>query len=684
MHPSSPFLESFAIVLCVAAATTVACQRLKLPVVMGYLAAGVLIGPHAPPLLVADKDTITTLSEMGIILLMFSIGMELSVRKLVEVGPKSGAVCLIEMGLMAILGYLVARLLGFPPIECAFVAAMVSISSTTIIARTFDEHRVRQKLREGVFSALVMEDVVAVLLIAVLTTLAMTQSFDIAALAAAAGRLTVFLMVLMVVGVLVVPRLIRSVVALNRPETTLVTAVGVCFAAALAAQRYEYSVALGAFLAGCLVAESGEGHRIGIQIRPLRDIFTAVFFVSVGLSIDPMQLLAEWRLIALFSVIVVVGKFVGVTLGFFLVGNSIRQATQAGAAMGQIGEFSFIIVGLGVALNAIDSRWLPVAVGVSCLTIMLTPFAVSRSARFGEWIEARLPRPLQTFASLYGTWVEQLGRAQTATHVRAKAMRLVRLIVIDAALLVGILITGAVGSDELATYLKKSLPAAADFMRWLVVAGFVILAAPLALGLFRLIRALGRELAISALPPAPDGGVDFAQAPRRTFVVTLQLGITAIVLLPCVAITQPFIPGIKGALPLPLILGIAAFAFWRSATQLQGHVRAGAQALAEAVAVSARGPGESMDEMEQLLPGLGQLASHRIEPDSAWCRRSLGELNLRATTGASILAIRRGEDAVLTPDGRELLKPGDVLVLAGTDEALTAARQALNSGARFE
>ncbi len=684
MHGSSAFLESFAIVLCVAAATTVACQRLKLPVVMGYLAAGVLIGPHAPPLLVADKDTITTLSEMGIILLMFSIGMELSVRKLIEVGPKSGAIALIEMGLMLFLGYLIARLLGFTPVECAFIAAMVSISSTTIIARTFDEQRVPQRLREGVFGALVIEDVIAILLIAVLTTLAMTQSFDIGALASAAGRLGIFLMVLMIVGMLVVPRLIRSVVALNRPETTLVTAVGVCFAAALAAQRYEYSVALGAFLAGCLVAESGEGHRIGVQIRPLRDIFTAIFFVSVGLSIDPLQLLAEWQLIALFSAVVVLGKFVGITLGFFAVGSSVRQATQAGAAMGQIGEFSFIIIGLGVSLKAVDPRLFPIAVGVSCVTILLTPIAVSRSARLGEWIEARLPRPLQTFASLYGTWVEQLGRAQGTSQVRAKAKRLVRLIVVDALLLVAILITGVIGGDELAAFLKKRLPEAADIMRWLVVVGFVVLAAPLALGLFRLIRALGHELAISALPPAPEGGVDFAQAPRRTFVVALQLGITAIVLLPCFAIAQPFVPGIKGAVPLPVILGVAAFFFWRSATQLQGHVRAGAQALAEAVVVSGKVHGESMDDMEQLLPGLGQLQAYPLLATSAWIDRSLADLNLRAQTGASVLAIRRGEQSVLTPDGKEVLRAGDVMVLAGTHDAIGAAKQLLASTSRLE
>ena len=502
MHGDAHFLESLAIVLCVAAATTVLCQRVHLPVVLGYLIAGVLIGPHAPPLLVVDSTTIATLSELGVILLMFYIGMELSLRKLVEVGPRGFAVVLVEMGLMLFLGYLAGRLAGFTPIECAFLAAMLSISSTTIIARTFEDQRVAVRVREQIFGALVIEDIFAILLIALLTTLATTRSFDFAGLASAAGRLGIFLTVLMLVGLLIVPRLIRFVVALKRPETTLVTAVGVCFAAALAAQRYEYSVALGAFLAGCLVAESGEGKRIAVQVRPLRDVFTAVFFVSVGLSIDPAQILAQSGWILLFASLVVFGKFIGVAIGFFATGSAVRASAQAGLAMGQIGEFSFIIASLGVGLGAVDSRLYPIAVGVSCVTILLTPFAVKHSAQIGEWIDGRLPRALQTFVALYGSWIEQLGKARQRGTLGARVGRLARLIVLDAALLVAVLIAASVGSDEVAAFLKRKLPLAADVVRWVVAISFVALAVPMALGLFRLIRALGRALALAALPAA--------------------------------------------------------------------------------------------------------------------------------------------------------------------------------------
>lgn len=682
MHGDSLFLESLAVVLCVAAATTVLCQRVRLPVVLGYLLAGVLIGPHMPPLLVADAGIIGTLSQLGVILLMFYIGMELSLRKLAEVGPRGFAVVLVELGLMLSLGYVAGRLAGFNPIECAFLAAMLAISSTTIIARTFEEQQVPARMREQVFGTLVIEDIFAILLIAMLTTLATTRSLDFAGLAAAAGRLGIFLTVLMMVGLLIVPRLIRFVVSLKRPETTLVTSVGVCFAAALAAQQYQYSVALGAFLAGCLVAESGEGKRIAAQVRPLRDMFTAVFFVSVGLSIDPAQLLAQSGWIVLFSALVVFGKFIGVAIGFFATGSAVRASAQAGLAMGQIGEFSFIIAGLGVSLGAIDSSLYPIAVGVSCVTTLLTPFAVKHSGRIGEWIDGRLPRPLQTFVSLYGSWIEQLGEARQRGTLGARVGRLTRLILLDAALLVALLIASSVGGDEVATFLKRKLPFAADAVRWSVAFGFVALAVPLALGLFRLIRALGVALALAALPAAPEGHVDFAQAPRRAFVVALQLGLMLLVALPCLALLQPFLPGIRGTLPLLLLVLVAGYAFWRSATQLQGHVRAGAEALVAAVAVpgaTADEQAQALDQMEQLLPGLGDLASFALEPGNPWLGRTLAEVNLRAVTAATVLAIRRGDDAVLTPDGKQALQQGDVLILTGTHDAIDGARVHLRS-----
>jgi CPA2 family monovalent cation:H+ antiporter-2 len=680
MTGESHFLQSLAVVLCTAAATTVVCQRIKLPPVLGYLAAGVLIGPNAPILLVQDTDIIQTLSELGVILLMFYIGMELSLKKLGEVGAKGAAIGMVEMGLMLFLGTLAGRLAGFGAIESAFLAAIVTISSTTIIAKTFEDQTVPVALKNQVFGVLVIEDVVAILLIALLTTLATTKAFSFNELALAAGRLGIFLAVLVIVGLVVVPRLIRFVVRLNKPETTLVTAVGVCFAAALAAEMFGYSVALGAFIAGCLIAESGESHRISLQVRPLRDVFTAVFFVSVGMSIDPLQVWANLPLILGLVTLVVLGKFVGVAIGFFATGSSIRMATRGGMAMGQIGEFSFIIAALGVSLQAVDPSLYPIAVGVSAITVLITPFAVAGSDRVASFVDHKLPRPIQTFAALYASWLEQLAESRDRASLGAKVGRLGRWIVIDAALFIALVIAASAGSDELAAWLALKLPVAAEPLRWAVLGGFALLAIPMLLGLFRLVTALGRTLALAALPKAKDGDVDFAHAPRRAFVVSLQLGLLVLVLLPCMAILQPFLPTF-GFVPLLLILLLTAIVFWRRATQLQGHVRAGAQALVEAVARPGQSHDEqadALDQMESLLPGLGDLAPFPIAVGSPVAGQRLADIDLRSHTGATVLAIRREGESVLTPDGSEALRVGDILVLAGTHEAIAAARALLS------
>jgi CPA2 family monovalent cation:H+ antiporter-2 len=250
-----------------------------------------------------------------------------------------------------------------------------------------------------------------------------------------------------------------------------------------------------------------------------------------------------------------------------------------------------------------------------------------------------------------------------------------------------VLIAASAGSDEIGVFLGKRLPLAVDAVRWIVVVGFIALGVPLALGLFRLISALGRALALAALPAAEEGRVDFANAPRRAFVVSLQLGLMLLVALPCFALVQPFAPGLRGTLPLVALLLTAGIAFWRSATQLQGHVRAGAQALVEAVAVPGATHDErahALDQMEQILPGLGDLSPFEIDDDNPWIGRTLADVNLRAITGATVLAIRRGDEPVLTPDGKEKLTGGDVLILAGTHAAMAAARAHLSELAGLE
>ena len=257
MHDAHEFFRSLTIVLAVAALVTVVFHRLRQPVVLGYVLAGVIVGPHVPIPIVADPAIVRTLSELGVVLLMFSLGLEFSLGKLAQVGPTAGITAVTEVPIVALLGFLAARAFGWTPLESVFTGAIVAISSTTIIAKVFDEERIGGRLRELVVGILLVEDLIAIVLMAALTAVATGAGLSAGALAKTLLALAGFLATILVVGMLVVPRSIRAVVAIGRRETTLIASIGICFVISYVAQEAGYSVALGAFLAGSLIAESG-------------------------------------------------------------------------------------------------------------------------------------------------------------------------------------------------------------------------------------------------------------------------------------------------------------------------------------------------------------------------------------------------------------------------------------------
>src|SRR6266540_2366729 len=454
-HAGIDLLTDLALIMCVAAVTTLVFQRLRQPVVLGYLLAGVLVGPHLPLPLFANEETAHTLSELGVILLMFSLGLEFRLRKLVKLVPTGGVVAVVECSLMVWLGYLAGRAFGWTGYESLFVGAAVAISSTTIIVKAFAENAQSissgpskgpappatsshepssrsptRALSELVFGILIVEDLIAILLMAVLTGVASGARVEAGALLLTVGRLAGFLVALMVGGMLIVPRLVRAVVRLHRNETTVVTAVGICFAFALLARSFGYSVALGAFLAGALVAESGAAKIVEQRVEPVRDVFAAVFFV---------------------------GKLVGVSIGAFVGGNGIRTSVQAGLSMGQIGEFSFIIAGVGLALGATRSFIYPVAVAVSAITTLLTPFAIRASGRVASAVDRRLPHAVQTYAALYGAWVQGLRSTRDHATAWSRIRRLVGLLLVDATVVAGLVIAASLSSRSAARWAERVL-----------------------------------------------------------------------------------------------------------------------------------------------------------------------------------------------------------------------------------
>ena len=685
MQGAHELLKALTIVLGTAAVTTVLFQRLRQPVVLGYLVAGMLVGPHVPIPLQADKGMTHTLSELGVILLLFSLGLEFSLRKLFRVGAKAGFVAVVQSSLMVWLGYVIGRLSGWTVLESVYAGGIIAISSTTIIVKAFQELGIEGRFKETVFGVLIVEDLIAILLLTVLTALSSGEELSARGLALTTARLGAFLVGLLVVGLLLVPRIIRFTVKLDRPETTLVVAVGICFASALLAESFGYSVALGAFIAGSLIGESGEEKRVEHLIQPVRDMFGAIFFVSVGMLIEPRVIAQEWRTVLVLTAAVVVGKVVFVALSSFLTGAGVRGSVQAGMSLAQIGELSFIIAGLGISLGATRSFLYPVAVAVSALTTLLTPWLIRASDPVASWVDRRLPRPLQTFASLYGSWIEGMGAAPAAGQSGAALRRSVGLLLVDG-LVVGAVVIGiSLSASRVSMELVKRLGVSQGVARILIVVVGGVLILPFAVGAVRAARRVGFLLATQALASAPLDRPDLADAPRRALIVTLQLAIVVVLGAPLLAVTQPFIPSYPVAALLGLTLVVLGFRFWRTATNLHGHVKAAAEVVVEALARQATGEASptassSLDGLAGQIPGLGGPVAMRLSPDSYAVGKSLAQLDLRGLTGATVLALTRDGGAVTVPSAEEALASGDRLALAGTGEAVAAAIDLLQLG----
>ena len=688
MHDAHDFLRTLAVVLSVAALTTVVFQRLRQPVVFGYLLAGMIVGPHLPIPIVADVATVQTLAETGVILLLFSLGLEFSLGKLIRVGPRASIVAVVQAAVMIWVGYLLGRAFGWTKIESFYAGTIIAISSTTIIAKAFQEQRVTGRFTELVLGVLIIEDLIAIFLLTVLTTLSAGTGVSAGSLAITGVRLAMFLTGLIVVGLLVIPRTVRMVVRMNRPETTLVASMGICFAAALLAYSFGYSVALGAFIAGSLVAESGEEKSIAHLIEPVRDVFAAIFFVAVGMLIDPALVARYWIPVLVFTVTVIVGQVVIVTISAFLTGFSTRTSLQAGMSLAQIGEFSFIIASVGIATGATRDFLYPIAVSVSALTTLTTPWLIRAAPSAAAFVDSKLPRPIQTFVTLYGSWIERIRESRASPAERPRVRRLLGVLVIDVVVFALLLIGGALETQRLSALFSGWTGLSINVARVVVIAAMAAIAVPLLVGFFRTARQIGNLLAHEALPRV-EKGVDFAAAPRRALVVTLQLAVVILAVVFVVAVTKPFFPRIASTLVVVIAVGVLllvlGITFWRTAADLYGHARAGAEVIVAALAqqmAAERGGATtpSLDTVGKILPGLGDPVSLRIEPGSALEGQTLAGVNLRGLTGATVLAIVRRDEQLLMPSGHETLHVGDVLAVVGSHEAVESARSLIAGG----
>ena len=393
------FLEDMGLVLCVAALTAVICQFLRLPLLVGYLIAGIVVGPSVPGIY-ANMERVHLVSEIGVTVLVFAIGLDFKFRRLMQLAPTAGLVALIQVVAMVGLGYSVGLLMGWTPWESLVGGAMMSISGVIILAKAFEEVPVESRVREFVFGVTMCEDLIAILMLAVLITVARGGGVSLYAFTIKASLLSLFIVVVMGVGLITVPYVLRAVAQFNRPETLLIASMGLCFGLAMIAERAGYSLVLGAFLAGSLVAESAQSLEIERLIVPVRHIFGALFFVSVGMLIDSQLLLKRWPELVLFSVVVITGKIVSISLASLLIGQRLTTALKAGVAMAQIGSVFAILLAREASGGAAQTNFLyALAVGISSITAFLCPLLMRATYPMVDLIERDLAKPVESALS---------------------------------------------------------------------------------------------------------------------------------------------------------------------------------------------------------------------------------------------------------------------------------------------
>lgn len=396
--------------MAIAGFITILCRRFNQPMVIGYILAGVVIGPHTPPFsYIYNEETIYTLAELGIIFLMFSLGLEFNLRKLSKVGVAASVAALLEIVLMMWLGYEIGQFFNWEKMDALFLGAILAISSTTIIVKSLNELGMKHKpFAQLIFGILIIEDIFAILILTLLGGIALTGSLHPQDLVLNIGKLSVFLILSLVIGILLIPKLLAYIAKFENDEVLLISVLGLCFGFCLLVMRLDYSVAFGAFIIGAVIAESKQLEKIEVLITPLRDTFSAIFFVSVGLLLDPKIVIEYWQPVVIITIAVVLGKIISCSLGVLITGHDGKTAVRTGMGLAQIGEFSFIIAGLGISLNVIDEFLYSIAVAVSVITTFLTPYLIKSSDNVTKWTLMFVPKKVGHGFAVYQNWLKNI------------------------------------------------------------------------------------------------------------------------------------------------------------------------------------------------------------------------------------------------------------------------------------
>jgi monovalent cation:H+ antiporter-2, CPA2 family len=567
------FIQDLATVMLVAGLTTVIFQRLRQPVVLGYIIAGVLIGPYTMPIIfIHDEQTIRTLADLGVILLLFSLGLEFSLKKLRKVGGAALVAATCEIVLMVWIGYEIGRFFGWTAMDSMFLGAMLSISSTTIIMKALEDMGLkRERFAQLMFGILIVEDVLAIVLMALLTGIASTGGVEPSEAFAAIGKLALFMAVSLVVGLLLVPRVVDYIARVSRNDVLMVAVLGICFGFCLLVTEMGYSVALGAFMIGAIVAESQSVARVERIVMPVRDMFSAIFFVAIGMLIDPKLLVEYAWPIAIVTLAVVVGKVVTCSFGSFVGGNDGRTSLRVGMGLSQIGEFSFVIASLGLTLKVTSDFLYPVAVAVSAITTFLTPYLIRGSDPLAGFLGRRLPDRVTGVFGAYTEWMGSLGLSGQGAVVMKMIRRLIWHVIINMMLVVAVFIMMAFlfRRGFLHLQMLEGYPQVMRSLAWSLAA---LLSLPMIVAAYRKAEALGMLLAELSIP-ARVGGAHNVKI-RSVLARIIPLVVMLVLGLLVAALASTILPPREVALVLVTIGMGLTWLLWRILVQVHARLQA--------------------------------------------------------------------------------------------------------------
>lgn len=641
------------LILTMAGIITVIFKKLKQPIVLGYILAGLLVGPnfHLFPT-ITDIKTIEIWAEIGVIFLLFNLGLEFSFKKLVKVGNTAAITGLFEVSMMLGTGFLTGQLLGWSKTDSLFLGGIIAISSTTIIFRAFDELGLKtQKFTRVVMGILVIEDLTAVLLMVLLSTLSLSQQFAGFELIQSSLKLFFFLTIWFLGGIFVFPTLLRRYRHLMNDESVLITSVALCFGMVFLVTKAGFSAALGAFIMGSILAETTHAEKIEHLLKPVKDLFGAVFFISVGMLINPGLLLEYAVPTAILVLVVMLGKTTFVTLGAVISGQPLKKSLQSGMSLSQIGEFSFIIANLGLSLKVTSGFLYPIAVGVSVITTFATPYMMKASEPLYEWLDKRLPEKWRLYLNRYSTSTETI--AQT-TQWNEILKSYAQTVILNSVVVVGIILAS---SRQLAHQLHARLPETFLTNSVLFAITFLLIS-PF---LWALVFKRGNRKAYSA--------IWLSRKYSRGPLLVLELSRVVIAILLMAFLLNSFF-STKTAFIVAGGIMVLGFAIFYQRLQ-QFYHKIEDRFLQNLNARQLEGSGKSK---RILLPWDAHFAFLEVSPDSNLIGKSLQELKIREAFGINVVLIERGSKTIHLPRPTEVLYPCDRIEVIGTDDQLDVFR----------